>query len=130
MEAARLVKVADRLDLGTDALRGLAGTEGKIPKGNSDVGPMPTPAPYSGTKLPTDQTAARFSADEGASSNFDTDSRSTGKAPTQDARELNSPMLRADFNTTDAGAGKLYAKSVSSVAPQPDPAGGDFEPRG
>jgi hypothetical protein len=60
MEAARLIKVEDRLDLGTDALSGQAGSQnsGKtvtsgLAKGTAGPGPMPTPAKNSGTNLNT-----------------------------------------------------------------------------
>jgi hypothetical protein len=129
MEAARLQKVADRLDLGTDPLRALAGTEGKIPKGNSDIGPAPTAAPYSGTKLPTEQTAANFQPGCFCAKNFGGDSNSS-KAATQDSKELNSPLARADFGGVMQGDGSLYAKKVAPKTPEPNTDGGDFEPRG
>jgi len=130
MEAARLTKVADRLDLGTDALRGLAGTEGKIPKGDSSIGPSPTPAPYSGTKLPTEQTMPSFDPGmSGDAKNFG-GARATARASVQDSKELNNEMLRADFGGVMQGDGQLYAKKVAPRVPEPDKEGGDFEPRG
>jgi hypothetical protein len=126
MQAAKLEKVEDRLDRGTDALRSLAGTEGKIPKGNADVGPAPTPAACSGTKLPDTLLGPRFTPGMDGSGRQYAEVR-TGSNPTQEKdvpESLLDPKYEAQNGSgRDTGGAEDDSKAFSNL-PDPD------EPRG
>ena len=109
MEAARLQKVEDRLDLGTDALRSLAGTQesGKTPtsglqRGTAGPGPAPTPAKNSGTKLDASFLAPSFTASngEGRQYNAKDDSKASGSLPDPDGGNFTPSASDQNFQSS------------------------------
>lgn len=132
MEAAKLVHVQDRLDLGTDPLAALAGSAGSgktvtsaTPGGTNGSTPPPSPAQNSGTKLPGSEVDSKFAAEDFGVV------KAGGKDAAQTSTGIAASFLSPSFSPGMSGDGKLYAKSVASVVPPSnDTKGADFEPRG